>query len=154
MLVEAIDKLRKEQPLADLEQWIAYYKRMSEGVIGCFHIFGFPTSGEILSRLEKERERILAELAYRRCKNCKHWTPCGPEDFDFEHRIPAGFGSCGNKSILCSFEYDKQSVSKANPDALTSDPASLGINDNAEVVSFGPDFGCVHWEAKEAVKPS
>lgn len=61
----------------------------------------------------------------RRCRTCKYWTPPGNPEWKL--------GQCQHPKLNLSVG------DKAQEDAMHSWDETL----------VGPDFGCVHWEAKE-----
>lgn len=64
-----------------------------------------------------------------RCKDCKHW---GPDGYYFSID---GKKHCRSRKVLGSRGADDDGVENNGH-----------MDENCQ---FGPEFGCVHWEAKE-----
>lgn len=78
------------------------------------------------------KKGMVRSLDYRRCRTCVWWGCEGGEDSS--EYYPFGSGVCYHEKL--------QSGSLRHyPDAVTDGEEYSGIY-------TGPDFGCIHWEAK------
>lgn len=74
------------------------------------------------------------------CKDCKHWLLEGPDPLPHEYPRYRRRWECSNENFIYSW--------------MPKDTPSNGLlygegGDGSAFFRTGPDFGCIHWEAKE-----
>jgi len=72
----------------------------------------------------------------RHCEHCRHWNPAAEDS-----RKPVGYGSCNATAWKAGYF-----VPDAAPDGVVVE------DDEGWGFYTGPQFGCIHWTAKELRK--
>lgn len=86
----------------------------------------------------------------QRCKNCKHWST----EVSRDDRVAAsGLRLCECPQIV-NMVYVEYEIDDDTGERLPVDFAddAAAYNDGSDYLaefSTGPEFGCVHWEAKD-----
>lgn len=92
----------------------------------CNNIFAKEMAVKVIALLESGKNEAV-------CKNCKYWAA-----YTISNNR---FGECKNKIFV--------NVPIAASEHLLGDRVALFNDISRTSVSFGEDFGCVHWERKE-----